>query len=92
MRYITALLLHNKQGYHLAKLWVDQRSPHYWCLRDIVIHCAVVFTHKQHENFLQPFIKLMYNPATMKVCFLMKVYYICMCIAFSLAILASILF
>lgn len=67
MRYVTNLLIHSKQGYHLAKLRVDQRSPHYWCLRDIVVHCAVVFTHKQQENFLQPFIKLMYSPTTMKV-------------------------
>ena len=67
MHYITNLLIHNKQGYHLAKLQVDRRSPHYWRLRDIVIHCAVAFTHKQCEKFLQPFIRLMYNPANMKV-------------------------
>ena len=67
MRYISGLLIRNEQGYHLAKLRVDQRSPDYWCLRDIVLHCAVTLIHKQHEGFLQPFVKLMYSPATMRV-------------------------
>ena len=68
MRYITSLLIHNGQGYHLAKVQTDYtKSPHQLYLRDIVIHSAIVFTHKQHEAFLQLFVNLLYNPATVKV-------------------------
>ena len=76
MRYITHLLLHNGQGYHLAKVQTDYtKSPHQLYLRDIVIHSAIVFSHKQHEAFLQLFVNLLYNPATVKVLLSLLVYY-----------------
>ena len=68
MRHIIGLLIHNGQGYHLAKVQTDYtKSPHQLYLRDIVIHSAVAFTHKQHEVFLQLFVNLLYNPAAIKV-------------------------
>jgi len=45
-----------------------EKFPQHWFLRDIVVHTAVVFTHKEHEVFLQPFVELIFNPATLKVC------------------------
>lgn len=68
MRHIISLLIHNGQGYHLAKVQTDYtKFPHQLHLRDIVIHSAVTFTHKQPEAFLQLFVNLLYNPATVKV-------------------------
>ena len=68
MHHITSLLIHNGQGYRLAKVQTDfTKFPHQLYLRDIVIHSTVVFTHKQNEAFLQLFVNLLYNPATVKV-------------------------
>ena len=68
VHHITSLILRNGQGYRLAKVQTDfTKFPHQLFLRDIVIHSAVVFTHKQSEAFLQLFVKLLYNPATVKV-------------------------
>ena len=70
MHHITGLLIHNGQSYRLAKVQTDfTKFPHQLFLRDIVIHSAVVFTHKENEAFLQLFVKLLYNPATVKVLF-----------------------
>ena len=68
MRNLTNLLIHNGQGYQLAKVQTDYtKSPHQLYLRDIVIHSAAVFTHKHHEAFLQLFVNLLYNPTNVKV-------------------------
>ena len=68
MCHITSLLINDGQGYHLAKVQADYaKSPHHLYLRDIVIHSAVVFTHKQREAFLQLFVNLLYRPSTVKV-------------------------
>ena len=68
MLHIINLLIHNGQGYRLGKVQTDfSKFPHHLYLRDIVIHSAVVFTHKQKETFLQLFFKLLHDPATAKV-------------------------
>ena len=68
MLYITNLLMHNGQGYRLGKVQTDfSKFPHHLYLRDIVIHSAVAFTHKQSEAFLQLFVKLLYDPVAVKV-------------------------
>jgi len=67
MRFITDLLIHNKQGVRLMELQAQHgKSPHYGPL-SVVVHCAVVFTHIQQIPFLKPFFNLMYDPASMKV-------------------------
>ena len=67
MRFVTDLLMHNKQGVHLAELQAHHgESPHH-ALLSVVVHCVVVFTHTQQIPFLKPFFNLIYDPASMKV-------------------------
>ena len=57
-----------KQGLQLTRLKVDfDVSPNHRLLRDIIIHSVIVFTHKENETLLQPFVKLIFSPATLKV-------------------------
>ena len=68
MNHIISLLIQNGHGYHLAKIQTDYaKFPHQLYLRDIVIHSAIVFTHKKRVAFLQLFVNLLYNPAAVKV-------------------------
>ena len=62
-------VIFNKQGLQLTRLKVDfDISPNHRLLRDIIIHSVIVFTHKENEALLQPFVKLIFSPATLKVC------------------------
>ena len=68
MRFITDILIHNKQAVRLTQLQGHHgKSPHY-CLLSVVVHCAIVFTHTQQIPFLKPFFNLLYDPGSMKVC------------------------
>ena len=64
MQLMTGLMTQRVQ---LARLNVDYDNAHHLLLRDVVIHSAVVLTHKSQEKFLQPFVRLMTNPLTMQV-------------------------
>ena len=67
MRFITDLLIHNKQGIRLTELRAHHGESTHHTLLSVVVHCAVVFTHTQHIPFLKPFFNLLYDPASMKV-------------------------
>ena len=61
---MTGLLM---QKIQFARLHIDSENAHHLSLRDVVIHSAVMLTHKRQEGFLQPFVRLINVPSTMQV-------------------------
>ena len=55
------------QRVQFARLQINNESADHLLLRDVVIHSAVILTHKRREGILEPFIRLMSNPSTMRV-------------------------
>ena len=61
---MTGLLMQKVQ---FSRLHIDNENAHHLLLRDVVIHSAVMLTHKRQEGFLQPFVRLINDPSTMQV-------------------------
>ena len=68
MQWMARSLVANEQGGTLAQMRVYPRQPlQHRTLGAIVIHTAAVFLCRQKANILQPFVKLLTNPAMLVV-------------------------
>ncbi len=69
MRWIARALLANQHGGPLAQLAIAPRQPPLQrTLGAIVVHTAVIFQSRQGVELLEPFVKMLNNPAALVVC------------------------
>ena len=70
LRLTARALLANQQGGRvLEQMTVSPRQPlHCRTILGVVVHVAAVFFSRQKFDVLQPFVKLLKNPAALNVC------------------------
>ncbi len=68
MQWIAQALLANQQGGPLAQLAITPcQPPLQRTLGAIVVHTAIIFQYRQGVELLQPFVKMLNNPAALVV-------------------------
>ncbi len=68
MRWIARALLANQHGGPLAQLAISPRQPPLQrTLGAIVVHTAIIFQSRQGVELLEPFVKMLNNPAALMV-------------------------
>ncbi len=68
MRWIARALLANQHGGPLAQLAIVPRQPPLQrTLGAIVVHTAIIFQSRQGVELLEPFVKMLNNPAALMV-------------------------